>query len=304
MYVVCPSCQDVFKITSAHLAAAQGHVRCGGCHGVFDATASLYDSLEEAGQAVQRMRAAEHDIDDVVDVALAGIEDAPDADPDRPTTTAAPERLLEPSALTGVDSDCYAWPVAGELAPARVGSPAVPDVGSQSQLSEVLEDVDDTPSAISGKIWWGVAASVLLSVLITGQYIWKERYLLAANQGVRPWLERYCALLHCDLPLRSDVARIEILEREVRDHPRVKDALLVTATFVNEAPFVQSYPVFEISFSDVSGTPVSVRRFEPREYLPEATAVDKGLQPGNKTQLVLEVLDPGKKAVSFQLDFL
>ena len=44
--------------------------------------------------------------------------------------------------------------------------------------------------------------------------------------------------------------------------------------------------------------------FEPDEYLPEDQIDGQGFQPGEKTHLVLEVVDPGKQAVSFQLEFL
>lgn len=298
MYVVCPSCLDSFKIHSGYLAVAQGHVRCGGCQTVFDATASLYDSLEEAGVAIQRLRTAEEDINGVVDVALATISAETIAvSVVSKAETATRQSAIRPAVMTGIDLDFYAQPVAGENVPRQQPVPS-PEV-------VILDEEPDLPTHhISAKVWWGVAVSVFLSFLLTGQYVWKERNRLAADAQLRPWMERYCELLHCELPLRHDVSKIEILEREVRDHPRVKGALLVTATIVNDAPFVQSYPVFEISFSNMSGTPVSIRRFQPDEYLPKDKLAGKGFQPGEKTRLVLEVLDPGKQAVSFQLDFL
>ena len=96
----------------------------------------------------------------------------------------------------------------------------------------------------------------------------------------------------------------EILEREVRDHPQVDDALLIHVTFANQADFVQPYPVFAVSFSDVSGTPVAARRFRPDEYLSDTRNTAGGMQPGERAQLMLEVVDPGERAVSFQFDFL
>ncbi len=296
MYVVCPSCQDAFKIHSGYLAVAQGHVRCGGCQAVFDATAFLYDSLEEAGDAVQRLRTAEQDIDGVVEVARATVKADVSAVATCPDATNI-HAVVKTNIVAWSDCDFYAQPIVGEIPP-RLDQVSIPEVvilndGPESQASH-----------ISKKVWWGAAASVFLSVLISGQYLWKERNQLAADTQFRPWMERYCVVLNCDLPLRRDLSKIEILEREVKDHPRVKDALLVSATILNDAAFIQDYPVFEISFSDMSGTPVSVRRFKPDEYLSNNKDASQGFQPGEKTQLVLEVLDPGKQAVSFQLEFL
>lgn len=302
MYVVCPACQDAFKISSAHLAVAQGHVRCGGCQAVFDATASIYDSLEEAGDAVQRLRTAEQDLEGVVNVA----QSASTAEVDVVAAGIA-ARLKKntakvknrPAVVTGIDIDFYAQPITSEHT----------QLLESIQTAEVLilEETEEPVSPtirVSEKVWWGVAVSVFLSVLLAGQYVWKERNRLAADPQLRPWMESYCAVLRCDLPLRRDVSKIAILDREVRDHPQIKDALLVSATIVNDAPFAQGYPVFEISFSDMSGTAISVRRFEPDEYLSDNIDTAQGFQPGEKTRLTLEVLDPGKQAVSFQLDFL
>ena len=94
------------------------------------------------------------------------------------------------------------------------------------------------------------------------------------------------------------------IEREVRDHPQVDDALLIHVTFANQAEFVQPYPVFAVSFSDVSGTAVAARRFRPDEYLSDTRNTAGGMQPGERAQLMLEVVDPGERAVSFQFDFL
>lgn len=41
MQAQCPYCQTIFRITAAHLNVAQGHVRCGQCQNIFDATKYL-----------------------------------------------------------------------------------------------------------------------------------------------------------------------------------------------------------------------------------------------------------------------
>jgi hypothetical protein len=99
------------------------------------------------------------------------------------------------------------------------------------------------------------------------------------------------------------VAGLELLERDVRDHPHVKGAVLINATFVNRADFTQPYPVFEVAFSDLSGNPVAVRRFAPREYIGESESLLTGMAPGRPARVQLEVMDPGERAVSFQLEF-
>jgi hypothetical protein len=79
---------------------------------------------------------------------------------------------------------------------------------------------------------------------------------------------------------------------------------LINAEFQNQADFAQPYPLFEVSFMDSSGKPVAVRRFRPAEYVGEAADITVGMAAQAPVQVVLEVMDPGDAAVSFQFDFL
>ncbi|NJO14570.1 MAG: DUF3426 domain-containing protein [Thioploca sp.] len=45
MHTQCPHCQTIFRITSAHLNIAQGHVRCSHCQRAFNATRHLLKQL-------------------------------------------------------------------------------------------------------------------------------------------------------------------------------------------------------------------------------------------------------------------
>ncbi len=303
MFVVCPSCRDVFRIRSAHLSVAQGRVRCGGCHTLFDATVSLYESRAEAAAAVRRFEAAGRDIGGLVASALARM-DSVEAVEDEASPVHREE--CEPSSPTDnrfIDADLHANPVIGELVsgePVTLATSAEP----AAVLHHAFDDDYLAARGPRGRTWLALAACLLLVAGLAGQYVWKQRYEFAARDAWRPWLERYCRVLGCDLPLRHDVAQLEILEREVRNHPRVKDALLISATFVNEAAFAQAWPILEVTFSDVSGTPIAVRRFTPDDYLSPKSGVARGMAPGEKTRLVLEVVDPGKSAVSYQFDFL
>ena len=142
-------------------------------------------------------------------------------------------------------------------------------------------------------------------VLLLGlQWVYFNRDMLAAENGWRSKMERFCEVLHCDLPMRVDLARIGIIERDVRKHPVAEDALLINVAFENRAEFIQPYPLFEVSFTDKSGGLVAMRRFSPGEYLGEGVDPESGMAPQSPVQAVLEVLDPGAEAISFQFGFL
>jgi predicted Zn finger-like uncharacterized protein len=323
MYAACPACKSVYPISAEQLRAAGGRVRCGNCNTVFDATGALFDEPQQAMAYVeQHLHAVSQEIDDLVGRAL----DEVPATAQPPSSAHDPEALSEvreqgetdqpvsiPQERETVDLvdvamvsvsagvcgavETYAAPVAAEFAPAA----AVQEQPDKEAIpAALLFDAGTHDAQIS---WGAIAAALFLIFLLLGQYVWSERYRLAAVPAFRPYLETACAVLGCDLPLRHETAKLEVLEREIRNHPHVDDALLVNATFVNGADFVQRYPIFEVTFSDVSGTPVAMRRFMPGEYLGKVDA-STGMAPGQRVRLLLEIVDPGDRAVSFQFDFL
>jgi hypothetical protein len=229
-------------------------------------------------------------------------EDIVEAPDERVPEPAAEQSLVEEPQVHGLlraDMDFYACPAAAEFQVQRLQR-----ASEALELSAALLYPDESHDSGLRVPWGAIAASILLVVLLLGQLAWIERYQLVRLPQLRPALAFVCQSLNCDLPLRHDIGRVEMLEREVRDHPHVSGALLINASFVNRAGFAQAYPVFEVSFSDVSGTPVAVRRFPPEEYLIGQQDVSNGMAPGERAQLMLEVVDPGDRAVSFQFDFL
>jgi len=148
------------------------------------------------------------------------------------------------------------------------------------------------------------AAIFFLTLLMATQWVFFNRADLAREQIWRPGLEQFCKLLHCSLPLKVDLSQLELLNRDVRQHPGVEQALLVNATFSNKADFIQPYPVLELSFTDPGGNPVAVRRFRPPEYVNDSDVIKRGMQPGEPVPVVLEIFDPGTEALSYQFGFL
>jgi predicted Zn finger-like uncharacterized protein len=151
----------------------------------------------------------------------------------------------------------------------------------------------------------GSGVIVGFMVLLLGlQWTYFNRDKLAAHDPWRSKMEWFCEVIRCDLPMRVDLANIGIVERDVRKHPVAENALLINVTFENRAEFVQSYPLFEVSFTDKSGSPVAMRRFSTAEYLDNDIDTESGMPPQSPVQVVLEVIDPGAEAVSFQFGFL
>lgn len=144
---------------------------------------------------------------------------------------------------------------------------------------------------------------LLLGLLLSAQLAWAERGTLLRDPATAPWLTQAAHVLGVTLPPTPDLSRLQLLSRDIRPHPSVPGALLITATLRNDAPFTQPYPVIAITLSNLDDQRVAMRRFRPSEYMRDAHTRANGLAPGATTALMFEVRDPGQNAVAFQFGF-
>lgn len=151
-----------------------------------------------------------------------------------------------------------------------------------------------------GLIGWGIAA--LLVLLLCLQIMLADRAGLAADPDWRPRVETLCAVLRCHLPPWHEPHAFRVTSREVRPHPSVPGVLIVSASFRNDAAFAQAWPQLELSLTDIDGQSLGLRRFAPSEYLGSAPTTER-IAPGQSANITLEILDPGKRALAFGIEF-
>lgn len=145
--------------------------------------------------------------------------------------------------------------------------------------------------------------SMLLILGIAGQYLWFNKDDLSQNPRVRPLLDLICGPLPCDLPPLVNIRAIRSDTLVVRSHNEIANALSVNFQFQNNASFAQPFPGLALTFMDVNDGLVAQRRFAPQEYLPEGVADLRLMPPGSPVQVRLDILDPGGKAVNYELSF-
>jgi len=319
----CPHCDTVFQVSDEQLQVAQGRVRCGRCQGVFDALVHPYEQVDEHADGAQQEPLAnaqtwesdepddtpyiiasrdddswtpqESELPDDADAVtenpgVAVAQDAVEVAVTAPETSAAESGASEPT----------------EAVPEKTPTDTLVETLPPIDIVEVLRDqlgADAPPPAKARSIAWPLLA-VLLMLSLAGQYLFFARADLAQYDLLRPWLQRACTYLGCELPLRHSPEQIELLSRDVISHPRIRNALLVSASFVNRASFAQVYPVLQISLSNESGTVVAMRRFQPEEYLAQGARIAAGMVPDAPVRVVLEVAEPKQGATSFQFEFL
>lgn len=150
--------------------------------------------------------------------------------------------------------------------------------------------------------WRMAFALSLASVLLLVQILLADWDRFAASPTWRPWMAAACERLGCALPAWREPTAFVVLNREIQPHPAHPQALLVTASFRNDAAWAQDWPLLELALTDLDGSRIGLRRFQPPEYL-GGTPSREGLAPGQSATVALEILDPGNRAVAFEFDF-
>jgi predicted Zn finger-like uncharacterized protein len=283
MYTQCPECLSVFSLDAQTLAKAHGHVVCGHCEVSFDSIATLADQLppepfiemdvnEPAFEppcldlVVYRPRASPPTViqDEVVVVAAPATEDFSQL-------VFAPRFVREPRAKQ-------------------------PRRSHQHSPRRRLRSSGE-------RRWPWLVACLLLMLLLAIQLAWAERDPLIRNPTVGGWLRGSCAVLGCQVPLVAAPGQLELLASNVQAHPSVAGALMISASVRNDATFAQPYPILTITLSDAQGRRIGMRRLQPLEYLDDSAILRHGLAPGATAVLLLELEDPGDKAVAFEFNF-
>lgn len=165
-------------------------------------------------------------------------------------------------------------------------------------------EIDWLPRERSG--WKTFLISVLFLLLAAGlplQYAWYHREELSQNSLARPWLDLTCRAVGCTLPPQIDIRAISSEDLLVRSHSEFANALSVNLVFRNTASFAQPFPALELRFTDADNKLVAQRRFLPAEYLPAELADMQMMPPDAPVQIELEILDPGVRAVNYEVSF-
>lgn len=165
-------------------------------------------------------------------------------------------------------------------------------------------EIDWQPRERSG--WSTFLMSLLILLLAAGlplQYAWYHREELSQNALARPWLDLTCKAVGCTLPPQIDIRAISSEDLLVRSHSEIANALSVNLVFRNTASFAQPFPALELRFTDATNALVAQRLFLPSEYLPAELADMQMMPPDAPVQIQLEILDPGVRAVNYEVSF-
>lgn len=313
MLTVCSHCKTRFRISAEQLRAAQGQVRCGKCHEVFDAfegmdgaveTKPLEPGLDSVSTPPQDLTApltATSEPAPELDVALAAVAEPP---------TEAPALKVGPrkGAPAPID-DLFAELMS---TPAVEPEPLLPELGLHVDSVEppldftipiTHEDLPLPPSQRPKRpwvstLWW---AGILLMLLLLGlQLVNANRVALAQNPVLGPSLTALYSALGRPVPPARSVSAWDVNGLNVTSDPQVPGVLSITGALQNQADFTQPWPYLRVELTDRFGQALRSRDFKPGDYLPGPQA-NTLLAAGQATRFRIDIADPGADAVGFTL---
>jgi len=144
---------------------------------------------------------------------------------------------------------------------------------------------------------------VILSGLLSGQYLWRHKELFSQLPQLRPLYEQACTLLDCDLPDYTDIDSIRSENLTVQTHPTFTNGLMVNTIIRNTAAFDQPFPLLILSFNSAANNVIALREFLPSEYLDTGLRSVQLMPPMTPVQIGLAIMDPGSEAVNYTLAF-
>lgn len=182
-----------------------------------------------------------------------------------------------------------------------------PPVINDAVPLRLRDSIDIVPQVPRSALKWLLIFSSIVglsALLILQAVLFRSTDLAGMLPEWQPVLASVCEKLPCRDSSRKAVDQIQLMSRNISQHPKVKTALLIKAAILNRASFAQRYPNIQITLSDLTGSTVAQRTFTPAEYLGSLYNPFLQMKPGKPVHIALEVLDPGNTAINFEFKFL
>lgn len=277
-------------------------MRCGHCLHIFRASAGLYEVLAPRALATLQPAntgqapALEHPEPGPVLFSLA--QETPHIEVVAAST--APSFNIDIAALLNKNHDD---PI-DETKPETVVEP------SDMELPEAIRAplpgasflAEETPAASQIPPW---LAWVLISILLLaaiGQSAYFFRSELASHwPASRPALVTVCKWLGCTVPLARNSTLLALDDSDLQEDLEHPEVIQLSTTLINNAAYVQAFPVLELTLTDSGDRPKLRRIFQPAEYLPSGTNVGDGIPAKQSIQIHLAFSTSGETVSGYRV---
>jgi len=175
-------------------------------------------------------------------------------------------------------------------------------LAEEAAASAIAATDFDEPEPDDGRRRWPWALSIaFLMLALVAQVVHGQRNELIQKPAIGPLLAQIYSLVGLPFTVSTDLAAYELHQWSAASDATQAGRLLLRASIVNRADHAQPYPLLRLALQDRFGTTVGVRDIEPVDYLP-GTGAGNLLEPGQRADAEIRIVDPGKDAVGFEMD--
>ena len=145
--------------------------------------------------------------------------------------------------------------------------------------------------------------NIFLLVTLAGQTIYLYRTELSVFvPSARPYLEQYCEVLNCKIPVsqQSELLSIESSDMQ-KGTAQQQGVATLTAMIRNQATFPQVFPSLELTLTDTRDRALASRIFTPGEYLEENRRLSDTIDPNKEISVTLKIDSGDLNAAGYRL---
>jgi predicted Zn finger-like uncharacterized protein len=174
------------------------------------------------------------------------------------------------------------------------------EAAAREAAALAFEPDDDAPGLLAQR-WPWVAGVAVLALVFLLQVIHAERNALVKSPALGPVVAGAYALFGASVLAPTDLGAYELRQWGAASDPNEANRLMLRASIVNRASYAQPLPLLRLSLQDRFGGTLGQRDIGPEDYLPGAGSASL-LDPGERADALIRIVDPGVDAVGFELD--
>ena len=181
--------------------------------------------------------------------------------------------------------------------------------------NEVLaEDVPDTTKAGGqdsytfdaiqlprvSRVW--VLINTCILVTLVGQAVYLYRAELSIFlPAARPYLEQYCEILNCKIPISQQTELLSIESSDMQKDAAQQGIATLIVMIRNQATFPQLFPSLELTLTDTKDKDLASRIFSPGEYLKKGGKLSDTIGPDKEISVTLKIDSGDLNAAGYRL---
>lgn len=151
---------------------------------------------------------------------------------------------------------------------------------------------------------WGLINLCILVTLI-GQAIYLYRAELSNfSPSTRPYLEQYCEILNCKIPISQQTELLSIESSDMQKEATQQGVATLIVMIRNQATFPQLFPSLELTLTDTKDKALASRIFSPGEYLEKNSYLSDVIGPNKEVSVTLKIDSSNLNAAGYRLFLL